>query len=138
MAEEHGKGDAFGAHPCVGFGEHVFDETAAAEMMGDADLCDAANAEVASGDGDGFVVERGVGDQLAGRSEDEPAVSRDFADVPAGEEDGLIGKTGEEEMAEIVVFRSGDFRVTAVDDGKWGRSIGHGEAQDVYRVSCGQ
>jgi hypothetical protein len=100
LAEEHGEGDGFALHPGVGLGEHFVDEAAAPEMMGNADLGDAADAELVAANEDEFVVGGGVGDQFAGGRTDEPSVGWDFANVTAGEKGGLVGEAGEEKAAE--------------------------------------
>ncbi len=136
VAEEHGEGDGLAAHPDVGFEERLFDETLAAEGVGDANLGDAADAQVATGGGDELVVNGDVGDEVAGRCADEPAVGGGLADVTAGVEDGLVREGGEEEAPEFVVFGGGDFGVEAVDDGSVPGGRGrHGmeRRQFVYR-----
>jgi hypothetical protein len=66
---------------------------------------------------------------------DEPAVSWEFADVTAREEDGLIGEGGEKDAPQFVVFGGGDFGVDAVDDGNVPGGGGmHGNGETAIRL----
>ena len=145
LAKKHRKINALRSQPLINGLQQLLRDSQTTVVCRNADFGDSSNEKISGFRSDDFLVQGGMGNDFPGGAFHQPTMARPPFEIAAGEENGIKGKTGEEQIPKLAVLGVGNGFVASVNDHRCAarrshRTSNHEPGSAIYncalRMTC--